>query len=281
MHTCQSVAEAYGADPDYKVGEQLAMQEQLGSEGIAKRFVAPMLQRHFAHRRPETVRVLDVGCGLGHTINVLRELGYDAWGLEPGGRRKDADSRAAPFILPYFSQDLPQSRPDIEKFDMVMSHAVIEHVGTTDGNGDLAPDYRDYRVLFVNSQLDLLRPGGLLLLCGPNRLFPFDFQHGDHQYGVLGPLKRSVPALRHITIPWHKRNFLVSYGDMAAIARQSGRRLTFLDEPQRGYSSMSQFRNRPSLQAAYRAYISGVSMLPRAVRRPFETHTILVCRLEA
>ncbi|HUB44379.1 MAG TPA: methyltransferase domain-containing protein [Acetobacteraceae bacterium] len=280
MHTCQSVA-AYGADPDYKVGEQLAIQEKLGSEGIAKRFVAPMLRRQFSDRGPEAVRVLDVGCGLGHTINALRELGYDAWGLEPGGRRHDADSRAAGFILPYFSQDLLRNRPDLEKFDMVMSHAVIEHVGTTDGNGDLAPDYRDYRVLFVNSQLDLLRPGGLLLLCGPNRLFPLDFQHGDHTYGVLGPLKRAAPMLRHVTIPWHKRNFLVSYGDMAAIARESGRRLTFLDEPQRGYSTMSQFRDRPRLQAAYRAYIASISLLPRAVRRPFETHTILVCRLDA
>lgn len=280
MHTCQSVA-AYGADPDYKVGQQLALQEKLGSEGIAKRFVAPMLQRHFPDRCPELIRVLDVGCGLGHTINALRELGYDAWGLEPGGRRNDADPQAQGFILPYFSQDLRRNRPDIEKFDMVMSHAVIEHVGTTDGNGDLAPDYRDYRVLFVNSQLDLLRPGGLLLLCGPNRLFPLDFQHGDHTYGGLGPLKHAMPMLRHVTIPWHKRNFLVSYGDMAAIARESGRRLTFLDESQRGYSTMSQFRDRPNLQAAYRAYIACVSHLPRPVRRPFETHTILVCRLEA
>jgi SAM-dependent methyltransferase len=279
MHICQPAAEAFGADPDYKVGEQLAIQEKMGSEGIARRFVAPMLQRHFP-RPPGTVRVLDVGCGLGHTINALRELGYDAWGLEPGGRRHDADSQAAPYILPYFSQDLPQNRPDIEKFDMVMSHAVIEHVGTTDGNGDLAPDYREYRKLFVNSQLDLLRPGGLLLLCGPNRLFPLDFQHGDHQYGILGPLKRAVPMLRHITIPWHRRNFLVSYGDMAKIARQSGRRLSFIDESQRGYSTMSQFRNRPMLQAAYRTYIDTIAMLPGALRRPFETHTILVCRLE-
>jgi SAM-dependent methyltransferase len=274
-----STVAAHGADPHYKVGNELAVQERIGTYGIAQRFVAPMLRRHFSGRPPETVRVLDVGCGLGFAILGLRNLGYDAWGLEPGGRRDDADARALPYIYPFFSQDLLKRYPDIQKFDLVMSHGVIEHVGTADGNADLVPDYQQYRETFVHSQLELLKPKGILIVCGPNRLFPFDFQHGDHKYGVLGSLKRRIPILCHLTIPWHERNHLVSYGDLQNIALQSAQRLRFLDEGQSKYSSMSRLRNRRYLALTFDAYRKVVSVLPRRIRRLLETHTIFSCQL--
>jgi SAM-dependent methyltransferase len=272
---------AHGADPDYKVGEQLALQERIGSYGIATRFIVPILRRYFPGRRPETVRVLDVGCGLGWAIIGLRELGFDAWGLEPGGRRHDADPRALPYIYPFFSQDLLQRCPEIEKFDLIMSHGVIEHVGTSDGNADLVSDFCDYREIFICSQIDLLRCGGVLVVCGPNRLFPFDFQHGDHTYGVLSTLKRHAPTLRHLTIPWHRRNHLVSYADLREIAQRSGRQLAFHDQSQRNYSSMSQLRQHRYLAATFNAYRIVVSLLPRPLRRHLETHTIFICQLVA
>ncbi len=270
--------QAFGADVTYKVNTQLAVQERIGSYGIAQQFIVPMLQRHFPERRPETVRVLDVGCGLGFAIIGLRELGYDAWGLEPGGRQFDADPRALPYILPLFTHEVPQEHPDMEKFDLIMSHGVIEHVGTSDGNARLVPDFQSYRAMFICSQVDLLRPRGLLVVCGPNRLFPFDFQHGDHTYGFLGPLKQSIPPLKYLTLPWHEKNHLASFSDLEKIARRCGLPVRFLDESQQDYSSMSQLRDRPFAAASFRAYINAVSLLPRSLRRFLETHTIFVCQ---
>lgn len=268
--------DAHGADPDYKVGDTLRIQETLGGEGFARRFVAPLLRRHFPGREPASIRVLDVGCGMGHAVAALRQLGYDAWGLEPGGRLNDALPEMRAFVHPCFSQDVPRLYPEMEKFDLAMSNGVIEHVGTRDGNADLVPNYRGFREIFVTSQLALLRPGGLLLICGPNRLFPFDFQHG-HYYGPLPTLKKALPLCHYMTIPWHKGNHLATYADLRRIAEASGFAVDFLDESQRNYSSMSQLRNRPLLRAAFKSYITAVALLPLPFRRLFETHTVFVC----
>ena len=269
--------DAHGADPAYKLGDKLRVQEIIGSEGIARRFIAPMLRRHFPGHEPATIRVLDVGCGLGRAVTALRGFGYDAWGLEPGGRLNDADADARKYIYTCFSQDLSGIHPELEGFDLIMSHGVIEHVGTSDGNAALVPDCARFRQTFIASQLALLRPGGLLLVCGPNRLFPFDFQHG-HRYGPLPRLKAALPLFHYLTIPWHPGNHLVSHGDLRRIAVRSGIHVDFPDESQRNYSSMSQLRRRPLMRVVFKIYISLVSTLPRCLRRLLETHTVFVCR---
>lgn len=40
---------------------------------------------------PKGSRILDVGCGQGVVVKVLREQGFEAFGLEPGGRYYQAD----------------------------------------------------------------------------------------------------------------------------------------------------------------------------------------------
>jgi hypothetical protein len=88
-----------------------------------------------------------------------------------------------------------------------------------------------------------------------------------------------VPALRHLTIPWHRRNHLVSYADLRKIAQRSGHRLKFLDESQSNYSSMSMLRERPYIAAIFNAYRTVSAQLPLLLRRHLETHTIFVCQL--
>ncbi len=135
------MADAHGAAPDYRIDHSLAEREHLGSERLARGFLARLIEKHFGNRDRKSIRILDVGCGLGVAVRVLRELGYDAWGLEPGGRYNDVAPDIRPFIHNCYAHELGERHPGAENFDLVMSHGVVEHVGTVDGAATLAPDF--------------------------------------------------------------------------------------------------------------------------------------------
>jgi SAM-dependent methyltransferase len=74
----------------------------------------------------ERLRLLDYGCGFGHILGLCKVFGIDAIGVE-------IDS----FRLNYCKQKnlnvmLPSELPNTEKFHMVISTSVIEHVDDLD-----------------------------------------------------------------------------------------------------------------------------------------------------
>jgi SAM-dependent methyltransferase len=85
------------------------------------------------NRDPETLRVIDVGCGRGDTVAWLCAQGWDAYGIdispdyiERGGEylaRQGAD----PERLKLLNDDFTYPFPD-GMFDVVLSDQVIEHV---------------------------------------------------------------------------------------------------------------------------------------------------------
>jgi SAM-dependent methyltransferase len=277
----QDTIGAHGADPQFKLNQELRLREKIGSAAQAERYVNRLIKKHFVGRPASSIRVLDVGTGQGFAVKALRNLGYDAWGLEPGGRLDDAEPGVRPFIYRVYSQDLLNQHPEIERFDFIFSSGVVEHVGTTDGNSDLVENYREYRKVFMESQLSLLRVGGILCVTGPNRLFPFDFQHGDHYYHSILKVLDRLPVLKNATIPWHPRNHLVSYRDLQKIAAALPYKVEFLYESQADYSSMTKIRKFALLKVIFLTYIKAVSALPFAIRQYLETHTVFICRLTA
>jgi SAM-dependent methyltransferase len=274
-----SPSSAHGADPQFKLNQELRTRERIGSAGQAERYIHRLIRKHFPGRPASSIRVLDVGTGQGFAVKALRSLGYDAWGLEPGGRLDEAEPAVRPFIHTVYSQDLLIQHPDIERFDFIFSSGVVEHVGTSDGNSALVENYREYRKVFMDSQLALLRAGGILLVSGPNRLFPFDFQHGDHYYHGILKMFDHLPILKHATLPWHPRNHLVSCRDLQRIVAALPYEVEFIHESQADYSSMTKIRNHPLIRVLFRAYIGTVSVLPFFVRQFVETHTVFICRL--
>ena len=95
---------------------------------------APLCQR--------TVRILDMGAGDGHGVRMLRELGYDAVGIDlaPGKDAKDYILKGNFLNCPFKSQS----------FDVIISECAFFISG--DPSGALAEAAR------------LLKKGGLLLL---------------------------------------------------------------------------------------------------------------------
>lgn len=159
-------------------------------------------------------RVLDAGCGVGQTVERLVEHGIDAHGFdlienvkywERFGRPRSRYVVTAPIdpVLPY----------DDGSFDFVFSFGVIEHVGTSDGDTTRLGDYDDIRRRWVQRLLRVVKPGGRLLLAGPNKNFPVDVAHRPD--AAASGLEKWLARKLKLTV--HKpfgENFLWSYDDV-------------------------------------------------------------------
>lgn len=94
-------------------------------------------------------RVLDVGSGAGHFIEMLKGAGYDAYGIEPAA---EISPRS-----PVLAHSIAEIPPDIELFDAITMFWVLEHIPN--------PDEAIAKIR------ELLKPGGILILRVPNMAF--------------------------------------------------------------------------------------------------------------
>lgn len=136
-------------------------------------FIEPQL------RIAQARTVLDVGCGMGTMVTTLQEMGYEAYGVDIPGMhtRWAAIGRPASnfFLIDSAVLDLP-FRSD--SLDFAFSLGVIEHIGTSDGRADRLPQYHQIRRQWLREVYRAVKPGGHMLIAGPNRNFPIDVAHG-------------------------------------------------------------------------------------------------------
>ena len=170
--------------------------EQADNRRFTLEYTAPHLARAIG---PPSAggRVLSVGCGVGVDVETMWELGWDAHGIEPGYRQADWQRRGCPErLIQGDGRDLPF---DDASFDAITSFGVIEHVGAVGDTVEVHPDVWEQRARYAAELTRVLRPGGVMLLSTPNRLFPADFFHSPNRFGMR----------------WHspREDFSVSYGD--------------------------------------------------------------------
>lgn len=98
-------------------------------------------------------RILDVGCGYGWSTSLLRRRGHDAVGLDlhPGPVEKGETAS-----LSYVTGDMRRLPFKDRSFDAVACHDVLEHVPEPEAA--------------LLESLRVLRPGGRLIVTGPNLL---------------------------------------------------------------------------------------------------------------
>ena len=118
---------------------------------------------YFTEVRPEMLkfipltckRVLDVGCaGGGFGASLKRSRPVEVWGVEPAkAAATEAATKLDNVIHGFFQEEL--KLPEAS-FDCVVFNDVLEHM----------PD----PLKFFHNALRLLRAGGLLVVCVPNRL---------------------------------------------------------------------------------------------------------------
>ena len=189
------------------LSSEYASAQQRDNIAKTENYLLPVL------KRTDSKTVLDAGCGVGTMVHRLLELGFDAYGfdlLENASHWKNQGLPTDRFVITHPLQlELPFSD---HAFDLVFSFGVLEHIGTSDGHATRRPDYHDIRRQWLHELFRVVRPGGYLLLGGPNRGFPVDTAHGlDAEAGAI---ERSLSRLLGATIhrTWGAY-FLWSYGD--------------------------------------------------------------------
>lgn len=155
------------------------------------------------HADPTGKRVLDVGCGVGMYLAAFHQHTPHVFGVEVELEwAREAQCHAAGVV-----QAVGESLPFADgSFDLTFSHEVLEHV--TDDRAVLAEMVR------------VTRPGGLVVLFVPNRLYPFEthgvFWRGRYRFGNI-PLVNYLPdSLRRRLAP-HVRAYTI--GSLRCLAR--------------------------------------------------------------
>jgi len=122
--------------------------------------------RFFADHLPRPCRVLDCGCGAGEYVLHLREnFGLDVSGVEYEPSKVER-ARAHPELAARVEQgNLESLEKPASSFDAALLNEVLEHV----------PD----EPAALREIQRVLKPGGTLIVCSPNRWFPFE-SHGCH-----------------------------------------------------------------------------------------------------
>ncbi len=94
--------------------------------------------------------ILDVGCGLGHNLNLLKSNGYlNITGTDISAEMRLAASRNGNEVL------APEELEKKEKFDAILFSHVLEHIG-----------YENIQN-FLEGYFSLLKNGGMVIICMP------------------------------------------------------------------------------------------------------------------
>ena len=117
-------------------------------------------------------RALVDGCGVGMYVRALQQTGAYVWGLDIEHEHAALAAQVAPGagVCQSAGESLPFRD---ERFDLVLSHEVIEHV-------------QDDR-LYAAEMMRVLRRGGRAIVFCPNRLYPFEthghYWRGEYHFG--------------------------------------------------------------------------------------------------
>ena len=240
-----------------------------------KRRFDVFIPQYLANHINKSESICSAGCGTGYDVEVLCNLGYDVYGFDPGVRTTDWKSRPEALgkrLKMAFAQDLPFGK---DRFDVIYALEVIEHVGCEDGQWKLLPNSFQIRRDFLQGCLDMLKPGGRMLLSTSHRLCPLDPGHGHHYTWLTNFVLRKTGI--GLAVPWHRKNFVLSWNDVARLLaatsyrnRYSMRRL-----PVRNYLAHSRFAAHWSLiKRSVDAYMSVVS-LPILIASPLNPVLVL------
>jgi SAM-dependent methyltransferase len=99
----------------------------MDKQGIGEKYANDFLsyiKRRLNRGRFDGLSVLDIGCGTGYLLSLLKELGAKVVGLEPGSHGQDG---ARKYDIPIIRDFFPSLQMK-NKFDIILAFCVLEHV---------------------------------------------------------------------------------------------------------------------------------------------------------
>lgn len=159
--------------------------------------------------------VLSLGCGLGLDAMAFSDLGYDAYDIEIADmvdiwRNLHGENDARLAVSP--TGQIPFGN---QKFDLIVSFNVLEHVGTIPPKEIVTPSTQAARQAYVSQAVDRLADNGVFVLIAPNKSYILDYGH-NHWYGIWKYIngKKHIKCGWSLTNPFDKNNFLPSIEDI-------------------------------------------------------------------
>jgi 2-polyprenyl-6-hydroxyphenyl methylase/3-demethylubiquinone-9 3-methyltransferase len=125
------------------------------SDPYHKKLLPPVLRllRQEAERRPNALRIFDVGCGNGSLTRALQQHGYDVMGIDASKEGIEHARLAYPGIEFHVCSVYDDLAARFGRFPIIISLEVVEH---------LTDPFTYARRLF-----DLVEPGGIALVSTP------------------------------------------------------------------------------------------------------------------
>jgi len=202
--TCESCKSEFpfeGDYPDLIVGQRYnddtpedeIRGEDDGNRATAKRYWIPLFKELWG-KRPGAPTVLSLGCGVGSDVDQLCAAGFRAVGIDNGKRAAAwTEQRNRPAFFRANGQYMPF---EDETFDFVYCGCVFPHVGVQGMTYNVTEDYYKQRLALAKEMVRVVKKGGRIISCNPNRNFPFDIFHG-HRGGKFTARRtpRSNPLL--------------------------------------------------------------------------------------
>ena len=154
----------------------------------------------------DALTVLDIGCGYGHTARELARLCSRVVGVEPSATLVQRALELHPDVANLtFRQSGVLDLTESEVYDLVVLDNVYEHL----------PDQQQALELIVRA----MKPGGVLFLLTPNRLWPIE---AHYRLPFLSYLPLPI-ANRYLRLSGRGENY--SDASYAPTARSLGRAL--------------------------------------------------------
>lgn len=185
--------------------ENAVENEEYSNKYTAQHYYLPLWSRLFGdafhNAAGKPARILSAGCGVGADVDVDRDNGIDAYGIDCGGRTQHWSRRRYPESL-YFAN--VKSLPFADaSFDAVKTDCLLPHVGVVGDSTVVTDDCEEQRRQVAAELTRVVRPGGYLIMANPNQLCPVDLFH-------KGQMKNPNGLVRFHSLT---EKFLLSFAD--------------------------------------------------------------------
>lgn len=210
-------------------------------------YMLPLLQKLF-RKRMKGKRLLSAGCGVGADVDLYRNAGIDAYGIDCGSRSKAWPEREHKSAFHFGSvEHLPY--PD-SSFDAIVTGCLLPHIGVVGDTSKVGQDWKTQRQRVAAELMRVLRPGGFIIVGNPNRLCPLDLFHKGQMNGP------------NSLVRWHSptEKFLLSFADHKKIFGKAARLKTLPVAGYWGFHSKRQKFLTSILALALRGYFVFLSV---------------------